>query len=99
MQAIDATAAAANNMIEQAYPLDAAVEATPWTTSIDNLAAATGAGYGMSDLEPQWLGKMNPFNNAEPLDLNWQPTWPNNNRLGATPPSLMNTPNILPQMP
>jgi len=39
-------------MIEQAYPLDAAVEATPWTTSIDNLAASTGAGYGMSDLEP-----------------------------------------------
>ena len=28
---------------------------------IDNFAASTGAGYGMSVLEPQWLGKMNPF--------------------------------------
>lgn len=86
-------------MINAAQPLDAAVEATPWTNSIDNLVMGGFAGKGMSQMEPQWLGAMNPFNNEEPLDLDWNPTWPNNNRMPSTPPSLMNVQDILPQMP
>jgi len=48
VDALDATAQAAQNMINAAQPIDAAIEATPWTNDIDNLVMGGFAGIGMS---------------------------------------------------
>jgi len=48
VDALDATAQAAQNMINAAQPLDAAIEATPWTNDLDNLVMGGFAGVGMS---------------------------------------------------
>lgn len=98
---IEGTVANATALIDAAQKIDAKIESVPFSNNFDTIASSTGALTGMSRLNPQWQGLANPFNNKNPSFINDSTTWPNNDRLPATPAKFMGPPNpmILPQMP